>query len=99
MGNKCDLTVDRQVELDTASAFADRLGVQLLETSAKMDVNIERLFNELALELKVRLGEPLTTTTSGNKQTSTSSSFKFNGTDCKKSDGYFSQCCGTTGWW
>lgn len=96
MGNKCDLTVDRQVEFDTANAFADRLGVQLLETSAKMDVNIERLFNELALELKVRLGEPLSTTSSTNKQTSVASSFKFNGTDCKKNDGYFSQCCGTT---
>ena len=96
VGNKCDLSGDRQVEFDTASAFADRLGVQLIETSAKHDVNIQRLFNDLALELKLHLAgdETLGTPASGSSKTPTS--FKFNGTDCEKGDSYFPRCCGTS---
>ena len=58
VGNKCD-KADREVEYETAKAFADRLGVLFLESSAKDDINIQRLFYDLALELRKKLGVDL----------------------------------------
>lgn len=55
VGNKCDRNDIREVEEDTAKAFADRLGVMFLESSAKNDINIHKLFFDVAVELKKRL--------------------------------------------
>ena len=55
VGNKCDRNDIREVEEETAKAFADRLGVIFLESSAKEDINIHKLFHDIAAELKKRL--------------------------------------------
>ncbi|XP_066936936.1 ras-related protein ORAB-1-like [Clytia hemisphaerica] len=89
VGNKCDIQ-ERQVEYEAARAFADRLGVLFLETSAKEDINIQRLFNELAHELKKRLGDPLE---SKHNSSDFSRTVNFTGSECGEKDGYLAQCC------
>ena len=48
MGNKCDLKPNREVKWDAASQYAQSVSCELLETSAKSNVNVERSFKQLA---------------------------------------------------
>ncbi|XP_005106429.2 ras-related protein Rab-1B [Aplysia californica] len=48
VGNKVDMTAKRVVERQTAQAFADRLGMEYLETSAKNASNVQEAFTKLA---------------------------------------------------
>ena len=44
VGNKCDLKDQRQVSYQEGKEFADSLGMQFLETSAKDKINIDEAF-------------------------------------------------------
>ena len=57
LGNKCDLESERQVLFEDACTLAEQRGaLAALETSAKMDHNIEEAFILMAKELIVRSG-------------------------------------------
>ncbi len=48
IGNKCDLENDREIETKEGQDFANRNGMQFMETSAKEDKNINEAFEALA---------------------------------------------------
>ncbi|XP_077995431.1 ras-related protein Rab-35-like isoform X2 [Glandiceps talaboti] len=55
VGNKNDCPDRKVVESDDAKKFAEQMGVQLFETSAKENINVEEIFNaitELVIEKK-----------------------------------------------
>ena len=54
VGNKCDLTSKRAVTTEQAKEFADSLGIEYLETSAKNATNVERAFTTMAAQIKAR---------------------------------------------
>lgn len=56
VGNKCDLSAKRAVELSAAKEYAEQLGIPFLETSAKSSTNVEQAFLTMASEIKSRMG-------------------------------------------
>mmetsp|Transcript_94784 Transcript_94784/g.149955 ORF Transcript_94784/g.149955 Transcript_94784/m.149955 type:complete len:204 (-) Transcript_94784:87-698(-) len=50
-GNKSDLDSDRQVDRETAQAYADDMGILFMETSAKSGQNVQEIFHEIAVKL------------------------------------------------
>merc|ERR1712130_352374 len=58
VGNKCDLTNKKVVDFEVAKAFADKLDIPFLETSAKAATNVEKAFLAMADEIKNRVGPP-----------------------------------------
>lgn len=52
VGNKCDLTDEREVEQEVAKAVADEWGAPFYETSAKTNINVEACFHQLIREIK-----------------------------------------------
>lgn len=50
IGNKCDLT-DRVVSQDEATEFAEFLGIDYIECSAKNDLNVTRAFKSLTKQI------------------------------------------------
>lgn len=54
VGNKSDLTTKRAVSYDQAKEFADSLGIEFVETSAKNSVNVEKAFMMMASQIKAR---------------------------------------------
>ena len=73
VGNKCDLETRRAVSTEQAREFADGLGIEFLETSAKMSTNVEKAFMTMAAQIKARYktqpqgGSGGTTITPGQK--------------------------------
>jgi len=55
VGNKSDLTSERQVTVQDAQKFAQKHDLLLIETSAKDDVNVREAFREIAQEIKSRI--------------------------------------------
>jgi len=55
VGNKSDLESKRAVKFDTAKEFADTLGIEFLETSAKNSTNVEQAFQTMAAQIKTRM--------------------------------------------
>lgn len=55
VGNKSDLTAKKVVDYDVAKEFADSMGVQFLETSAKDSTNVEQAFLAMARQIKERM--------------------------------------------
>jgi small GTP-binding protein len=51
VGNKCDCEHLRQVPQDVAEAYAQEVGVQYFETSAKTNTNITEIFQNVAEKL------------------------------------------------
>ncbi|OHT05896.1 Ras-like protein rasG [Tritrichomonas foetus] len=49
VGNKCDLENDRQVPREKGQSLADSWGIPFFETSAKENINIETIFQDLAI--------------------------------------------------
>jgi len=47
IGNKCDLTDDREIQSEEGKAFALRNGMEFMETSAKMNTNVTEAFETL----------------------------------------------------
>lgn len=54
VGNKSDLTSKRAVSFDQAKEFADSLGIEFVETSAKNATNVEKAFMMMAAQIKAR---------------------------------------------
>ena len=48
IGNKCDLEQEREIQFEEGQAFANRNGMQFVETSAKNNTNINEAFEALA---------------------------------------------------
>ena len=48
IGNKNDLVDDREIKTEEGQAFANRNGMQFIETSAKMNTNVTEAFEALA---------------------------------------------------
>ncbi|XP_026411272.1 ras-related protein RABD1-like isoform X3 [Papaver somniferum] len=71
VGNKCDLVEEKVVETETAKAFAEKLGISFLETSAKDSINVEQIFSTMAAEIKKsffgRIGNQQPTGPTSNK--------------------------------
>jgi len=57
VGNKSDLEDKRVVDKATAQAFAEEIGVQYIETSAKNSTNVEEAFMRMAGEIKERMAK------------------------------------------
>ena len=67
IGNKSDLEEDREISKEEAQAFANRNGMQFMETSAKMNTNVDEAFQALGkLMIEFNLGKN-TTMASQNK--------------------------------
>ena len=47
-GNKADLANLREVDTETAKAYADEIGAMYVETSAKDDLNVQDLFVQIS---------------------------------------------------
>merc|ERR1712217_340316 len=54
VGNKCDLTTERQVPTEEAKKMAEGLGLAFMETSAKDATNVESAFQMMSAELIVK---------------------------------------------
>jgi len=54
VANKCDLTSKRAVEFEDAKEFADILGIEFIETSARTATNVEKAFMMMASQIKAR---------------------------------------------
>ena len=54
VGNKSDLTTKRAVSFDQAKEFADSLGIEFVETSAKNSTNVEKAFMMMASQIKMK---------------------------------------------
>uniref|UniRef100_A0A452XJJ5 Uncharacterized protein n=1 Tax=Aegilops tauschii subsp. strangulata TaxID=200361 RepID=A0A452XJJ5_AEGTS len=52
VGNKCDLVDSKVVDTEEAKAFAESLGMNFLETSAKEAINVETAFLTMSSEIK-----------------------------------------------
>lgn len=66
VGNKCDLVSKRDVQFEVAKAFADKLEIPFLETSAKAATGVENAFILMAQEIKNTIAVQ-TTATNDNK--------------------------------
>ena len=55
VGNKSDLTAKRVVSTEQGKEFADSLGIEFLETSAKTASNVEQAFLTMASQIKARM--------------------------------------------
>ena len=54
VGNKSDLTTMRRVPYEEGKRLANNLGIQFMETSAKMAYNVEDVFINIAKEMKAK---------------------------------------------
>ncbi|KAM9444570.1 ras-related protein Rab-43 [Clarias gariepinus] len=75
IGNKSDLTEERDVSFEEAQAMAHQLDfISAIETSAKDSSNVDEAFNQMAAELMLRHGGPVF-------RDSVTDSFKLNSKD------------------
>ncbi|TYI37996.1 hypothetical protein ES332_A03G254500v1 [Gossypium tomentosum] len=69
VGNKCDLVENKVVDTQRAKAFADKLGIPFLETSAKDAINVEQAFLTMAGAIKKKMGnQPTANKVAGSVQ-------------------------------
>jgi Ras-related protein Ral-A len=69
VGNKCDLENNRKVSQDEANAKAAEWNVPYVETSAKTNVNVDKVFFDLMKEIKRRKVESETQLNKTDKKT------------------------------
>jgi len=67
VGNKSDLQGKRAVETKDAAEFADSLGIEFLETSAKNATNVEKAFMMMAAQIKTRMASTPAQATGGRQ--------------------------------
>merc|ERR1712010_415347 len=63
VGNKCDRVSKKQVDYAEAKGYADGLGINFFETSAKDNQNVEQAFLDLTREIKNNMSHKALTTT------------------------------------
>jgi Ras-related protein Rab-1A len=85
VGNKSDRVNDKVVTAEDAKAFADELGIAVLETSAKSAKNVEEAFLTMAGEL-IRQRDKMGT---GKNEKKGGIDFKAD----KKAEPILSNCC------
>jgi len=51
VGNKCDLVNERKLSYDEGKELADELGMMYFETSAKSSVNVDNMYEFLAMKI------------------------------------------------
>ena len=51
VGNKCDMISDRCVSTEKGMALANEYGVSFYETSDKNDINVQKVFVDIAKEI------------------------------------------------
>ena len=83
VGNKSDLSGKRVVSTEQGKEFADSLGIEFLETSAKTSTNVEQAFLTMASQIKARMKTQPTAAAQGGK------SLPLRGQQVKQSQG----CC------
>merc|ERR1712032_425452 len=67
VGNKSDLTSKRAVSAEQGKEFADSIGIEFLETSAKTSTNVEQAFLTMASQIKARMkAQPSASAAKGN---------------------------------
>jgi len=71
VGNKCDLVSKKAVSYEVAKAFADKLDIPFLETSAKAATNVEKAFLTMADEIKSKIPTNTVQNGPGGKKTVT----------------------------
>lgn len=54
VGNKSDLSSKRAIEFGHAQEYAESLGIEFIETSAKNATNVEKAFMMMAAQIKAR---------------------------------------------
>ena len=70
IGNKNDLENDRDIKYEEGQAFANRNGMQFIETSAKMNTNVNEAFETLAkLMIQLNSEKKITTTNKNENKT------------------------------
>ena len=70
MGNKSDLASKRAVTYEQGKEFADSLGIEFVETSAKNATNVEKAFMTMSAQIKARMkAQPATDKGKGTKLT------------------------------
>jgi len=55
VGNKCDLASKRAVTFEQGKDFAESIGIEFLETSAKNATNVEKAFMTMSAQIKSRM--------------------------------------------
>lgn len=82
VGNKSDLTAKRVVSTDAAKEFAESLGIEFLETSAKNAANVEKAFMMMAAQIKKRMANAPAAPKPGYKLTPGQQVSSNNGSKC-----------------
>jgi Ras-related protein Rab-1A len=83
VGNKSDLTSKRAVTFDQGKEFADSLGIEFLETSAKNATNVEKAFMTMASQIKSRMKtQPVNNPTSKGTKLTAGSAVNNNSGGC-----------------
>ena len=85
IGNKNDLVDDREIKTEEGQTFANRNGMQFIETSAKMNTNVTEAFEALA-KLMMQFSSEKNTVLKKNEQKTLSAS---SGKDLNKKK----KCC------
>jgi len=55
VGNKSDLSSKRAVTFEQGKEFADSLGIEFVETSAKISTNVEKAFMAMSAQIKAKM--------------------------------------------
>ena len=76
IGNKSDLVDDREIKTEEGQAFANRNGMKFIETSAKMNTNVNEAFETLAKLMMEFSNEKKTLTTKNETKVLSASSGK-----------------------
>jgi len=82
VGNKSDLTSKRVVSTEQGKEFADSLGIEFLETSAKNATNVEQAFLTMASQIKARMKTQPTAAQGGKSVPLTGEKIKSSGGCC-----------------
>jgi len=74
VGNKCDMQNDRVVTFERGKQFADHLGLEFFETSAKENINVKLVFERLVDIICEKIAESSENEQSSNQSTSAGNS-------------------------